>query len=114
MRFFCNDCEAEFFEPKVAYEHRSELNGMGGITSEGFTVCPECGSDDIEEMSTCDLCKEEKPKLIWVGDKEVCKDCREWVLEKVDETRDRIGEHFSLDRLETDRLLLEIMEELWN
>ena len=55
---YCTDC-GEFFEEcdaSIVYEHHSELNGMGGITTEKFMACPYCGSTDIEEANECEIC----------------------------------------------------------
>lgn len=55
---YCTDC-GEFFEEcdaSTVYEHHSELNGTGGITSEEFMACPYCNSTDIEEANECEIC----------------------------------------------------------
>ena len=43
----CNNCGAEDFEPKCG---EKDEYGMGQY------VCPECGSDSIEEGYTCPIC----------------------------------------------------------
>lgn len=46
--YVCNWCGAEFDEPdEVSY--RENLDGENGWWTCRTAVCPECGSDEIEE-----------------------------------------------------------------
>ncbi len=47
--FRCNDCGKEFEEPKVVPEYRGEFWGAPAYEDEYY--CPNCGSDDYEEIS---------------------------------------------------------------
>lgn len=44
----CNDCEATFTEPDTYKECIGEFWGMPAYQE--FGCCPQCGSDDYEEV----------------------------------------------------------------
>lgn len=55
MRVFCNDCKAIFSEDEademeIDFEF---MNGVGGLFPDHHSgkclICPECGSDDLED-----------------------------------------------------------------
>lgn len=62
--FICNNCH-EFITPKIHEDWKH------GTTS---ALCPECGSDDIEEAVQCNCCGEhfESYEINWLG---LCKKC---------------------------------------
>jgi DNA-directed RNA polymerase subunit RPC12/RpoP len=47
-RYQCGDCEAIFYDP-VVRERRENLDGYRGIWNYTYFVCPECGSEDVNE-----------------------------------------------------------------
>ena len=113
--YYCNDCECEFEEPKEEREHHSELNGMGGITWESFFVCPNCGSDWIEEMTKCDLCGEWSRETKIFGRPDVCDECRRDIEIKLIDIRDYVQAKGDInDYREADDIVMEIAEALWN
>lgn len=62
--YICNRCGEGF----------SLEEGRTLKTDEGdFTLCPNCGSDDIEEAERCRICREIVPEYTMKGG--VCKDC---------------------------------------
>lgn len=62
----CTQCGAEFEEPR--YIEERDPSYEGGIY--GSQVCPDCGSDDIEEGAVCGLCN------MAFTDGEFCEDCK--------------------------------------
>ncbi len=52
--FYCNDCNAEFEEPKV-YQ---EFHGLTEPPYEERWACPNCGSNDFVAMVICKVCGE--------------------------------------------------------
>lgn len=52
-KFTCNDCGAEFDEPDEEMVDLEDYYGVGGLFGDHHSgymdVCPECGSEDIEE-----------------------------------------------------------------
>ena len=58
----CNDCHEEFETPskeKMAFE---TYYGVSNLFQDrnyfDLLTCPHCGSEDIEELKTCDICGE--------------------------------------------------------
>lgn len=51
LMFKCNSCGAEFEEPRVKRSWSWEFNAY-----DREELCPECGSDDIEEGRDCPKC----------------------------------------------------------
>lgn len=51
----CNDCEAEFLEPKTTYD--TVPYGSREVACPGVSCCPFCGGD-FEEVQICELCGE--------------------------------------------------------
>lgn len=60
--YYCNNCKDEFEEPARERTTFEDFYGVSHLfnTSHDFDLlkCPNCGSDDIEEMATCDICGE--------------------------------------------------------
>lgn len=54
----CGNCGHAFETALQAHEPHPELDGC---PSEIFCVCPRCGSGDIENARTCDICGEWYP-----------------------------------------------------
>lgn len=62
--YVCNECGETFSLEEGETKHYEE----GDIT-----VCPECGSDDIEEGERCKICRE--IHYPWKLKHGVCEDC---------------------------------------
>lgn len=60
--YYCEDCKNEFDEPeieKTTYEDFYEIASMFPNKNEMILEkCPHCGSENIEDMETCDKCGE--------------------------------------------------------
>ena len=60
--FKCLNCDYEFEEPKrkeVLFEtHFKVENLFGGRHKMDLLICPNCNSQDIEELQKCDICHE--------------------------------------------------------
>lgn len=78
--YICLDC-GEVFDGEDSGtsrewigEDRYESNSSGWMY---YTVCPNCGSDEIAEAEMCDECGEyyDKTDMIRVGDTKLCKNC---------------------------------------
>ena len=46
MTYKCEHCGAIFYEPDTRH-HRENLDGEHGIWEYDYSVCPQCGSDEI-------------------------------------------------------------------
>lgn len=85
--YYCNDCKEEFDTPKMEKTTFEEFYGVSNLfpTSHECTLksCPRCGSDDIEEMETCDKCGEyclecdltDTDEMVGGGIGYLCPDC---------------------------------------
>lgn len=65
----CNDCGAEFSEPKITKV--TVPYGSGEVTYPGVSCCPSCGGD-YEEVQICELCGDSFAKSKFDG---VCPGC---------------------------------------
>ena len=54
---YCEACRATFFEPAyiAEREYHRELDGCP-CEFLYLPICPECGSDDIDDCPSCDAC----------------------------------------------------------
>ena len=111
MKYYCNTCGAEFDEPKKERELHTELDE--GNRWEEFYVCPECGEMDFVEMETCDCCRERKPSTELLGGKNVCDDCRLWVVRKLGEIFDEATGEFDMDYMDAKKIVLDIASEMF-
>lgn len=50
MSMMCTRCRAVFDEPMI-YEYRENLDGEHGWATFTEMYCPECGSDDLEDIN---------------------------------------------------------------
>ena len=85
--YYCNDCKSEFEELKMEKTTFEDFYGVSNLfpTSHECTLksCPHCGSDDFEEMETCDRCGEYIPSELLIDTEEyvgggigyLCEDC---------------------------------------
>ena len=113
--YYCRDCNTEFERPKEVKDKHSELNGMGGVTYETFCVCPNCGSDWIEEMEKCEMCGEWSVDLELFGRTDICDECRKKIEAKLIDLRDYIQAEGDIDDYkEAEDIALEVAEALWN
>ena len=46
MIYRCNNCDAVFFEPETKH-YKENLDGERGWWEYDYTVCPNCGSEEI-------------------------------------------------------------------
>lgn len=58
--YYCENCKNEFDEPSKEKTCFENYYGVDHLFNESHDFilekCPHCGSEDIEEMSTCDNC----------------------------------------------------------
>jgi len=84
---YCTNCNKEFDEPRIektTYEdYFGVVNEFKNHHSMNLEKCPYCGSDEIEEMETCDNCGEyclehdltDTSEMVGMGVGRVCPDC---------------------------------------
>lgn len=101
----CEDCGAYFDEDDAGTmtEQVGECWGAPAYTS--CAVCPDCGSDQLEEAKRCPVCGE------WIPESQhECEDCQE----EVNEEYYRIFEKLQLKNPRADRdALLESMGDIF-
>lgn len=68
----CNNCGAAFDEPQVLSEPAGEY--FGTPVHVEISICPVCGSDDIEESGKCPICGEAMKKT-----DDYCSGCVDWI-----------------------------------
>lgn len=60
--FYCNNCNHEFDDPVNQYVSAESYYGVDSLLDERtvklIQLCPHCDSEEIEEMSRCDVCGE--------------------------------------------------------
>lgn len=73
--YYCQNCGAEFERPARCREAVGEY--MGRTAYEDFEACPNCGSEEIDEMKKCEICGEHVPehKMAACVTRDVCEDC---------------------------------------
>lgn len=49
QKYVCNRCKARYDEP-AEYRYRENLDGEHGWTEFTVLYCPECGSENIDEV----------------------------------------------------------------
>ena len=58
--YYCENCKNEFDEPVQQYVTTESYYGVDSLLDERIVklvqLCPHCGSEEIEEMGTCDNC----------------------------------------------------------
>ena len=83
MKWICSDCGAVFDDDDadVSYEWIGE--GVMGGYRPMETLCPECGSDCLEEAKECDNCGEwfDATDMIDVDGVKYCKECAQAVVD---------------------------------
>lgn len=86
----CNSCGRSFDEPKVEYEHHSELEVF---QDEPYYICPYCESDEIEKSDECSICGNQKPTT-----DDFCKFCDAAIAERVKTSLSEFQAEFSCSR----------------
>ena len=78
--YICMNCQTMFDSPDEVEDFTSEF--WGARVRHMTSVCPNCGSDDFEEMDKCEVCGE------WIdpGD-ELCDNCRGLIKDIADDIR---------------------------
>lgn len=60
--YYCEHCENVFDEPERKEITFEDFYGVDHLFSSShrmtLSVCPGCGSEDIEEMQKCEICEE--------------------------------------------------------
>lgn len=65
----CLDCGSIFKAEDAAFRPSREEDGLPPWVS--VDVCPDCGSDELIELGTCELCKERPSRM----DSDFCSEC---------------------------------------
>ena len=85
--YYCENCREEFDEPRIektTYEDFYEIGAeFPNKTEMNLEKCPYCGSDEFEEMETCDKCGEyclecdlvDTDEMVGGGIGYLCPDC---------------------------------------
>ena len=72
MQYRCNDCEAEFEQPAYI----SEKHGLTEPPYETRLCCPNCHSEDYDDLIKCRICGGQYKYLEMSDyDDEVCEEC---------------------------------------
>ena len=78
--YICMNCQTMFDSPDSVEDFTSEF--WGASVRHYASVCPNCGSDDFEEMDKCVVCGE------WINPgEELCENCRGLIKDIADEIR---------------------------
>lgn len=92
----CQNCQEMFDSPNAVLDSDSEY--WGRRVHHYTSVCPNCGSDDFEEMDKCEVCGE------WIDPgEELCDNCRGLIKDIADDIRKKA-------RYTTDRFNLKYTE----
>lgn len=103
--YLCVNCGEMFDCPESARDFDSEY--FGRSVTHYTDVCPQCGSDDIEEMDRCEICGE----YIKQGE-DLCEWCRELVKDLAYEIRNKVREKSIVHKLKYNEFLEHLTEEL--
>lgn len=85
MKYKCNKCDHEF----------DSVKGRDGYFDMTPPPCPECGSDDTEELVACDLCGTEwaNHRLELYGKLYICPGCRAMFKRAADEAVNHVWQY---------------------
>lgn len=100
---FCMNCGRIFDDPRNVPDFTSEY--FGEPVTHYISVCPGCGSDEIQEAVRCRICGE------WSTD-DICEYCEEEISGLVTDIRGLIGEKTAERDLDLSELITEIAERL--
>ena len=103
--YICDNCKHIFEEPAEQYDFTSEC--WGAPVTHSVNVCPNCGSDEIDEMDKCDVCGE----YIAPGEG-VCDNCRGLIRDIVGYIRHRVNYTAMKYNLTYEELMYRIIEDL--
>ena len=103
--YFCNECKGTFEEPKETEDFTSEY--WGAVVHHTTTVCPFCGSEEIDEMNKCDICGEYIAPGVCI-----CENCQGLIHDIVNETRRKANYTALRFKLNFEELMYHIAEEL--
>lgn len=87
MKWKCNQCDHTF--------EAAPGQGRSSFFSFESPVCPECGSDDTEELEACDLCGTEwqTHRLESYGKIYICPGCKAMFRRAADEAVNNISQY---------------------
>ena len=113
MKIYCNDCEG-IHDTVIYREHTGVVSPDGVWETHGHEVCENCYSEDIEEVTVCDLCGE------WFVEEEIgewhghyCPTCVEMATEKLDEAVWKVRDDLQADIDTVQDLFAGIAVNLW-
>ena len=103
--YLCANCGQMFDSPNIEEDFTSEF--WGSTARHMASVCPNCGSDEFDEMDKCEVCGE------WIdpGD-ELCEVCDGLIKEIADDIRGKA--RYTTDRfnLKYDEFISHLITEL--
>lgn len=73
----CFVCGERFDEPHVYQEETGVVAPDGTKEIWDYETCPHCGSEDFNELETCECCGEPKEYKELVDFSDFCEDCYE-------------------------------------
>lgn len=90
--YYCNCCGAflKLEELDTRREVHGELDSNDPWNYETWLVCPNCQSDELEDAYACEICGE--PTLT-----EICDHCKETLIEKFNEFKDKVCEEMHIE-----------------
>lgn len=103
--YICNRCSQTFGSLDKVYDFSSEA--WGRTVDHYKSVCPNCGSDDYDEMDKCEICGEYIPP-----GEGICENCHDLVDDMTDAIRGRLRELAITHKLNYDELLEAVIENL--
>lgn len=98
-------CGMMFDSPEYEKDFSSEYFGRQVTHYTG--VCPNCGSDEFEEMDKCDVCGE------WIDPgTEMCDCCRKFIEDLASDIRGKVREKTIVHKLKYNEFINHLIEEL--
>ena len=101
----CMNCGQMFDSPSLEEDFTSEF--WGSTVRHMVSVCPNCGSDEFDEMDKCDICGE----YIAPGEG-LCDNCHDLIRDIADDIRGKARYLALRYPLNYDELVSHIAEEL--
>ena len=103
--YLCANCGRMFDSPDEVEDFTSEY--WGATVRHYTTVCPNCGSDDFDEMDKCQVCGNDIPP----GEK-ICENCHDLIRDVADSIKGN-ARYISLRyNLNYNEFIENLMEEL--
>ena len=101
----CSRCGQTFDSPDTVVDFFSEA--WGRQVKHYTSVCPNCGSDDFDEMDKCEICGE------WISPGEdVCDNCAELIKDISEDIRGRVRYVSLRYKLKYDEFIEHLIKEL--